>query len=88
MAEVRFVYVVYIASTPEQVWNALLDPQTTAQYWQHQNRSDWKPGSGWEHRRSDDEGTIDLVGKVVESAASATTMPKAYLHRCRRTNRG
>ena len=41
----------------------------TAQYWQHENVSDWKPGSRWEHRRSDENRTLDLVGKVIESSA-------------------
>jgi uncharacterized protein YndB with AHSA1/START domain len=40
----------------------------TTKYWQHENVSDWKPGSRWEHRRSDKEKTLDLVGKVVESS--------------------
>ena len=31
------------------------------------NVSDWRPGSRWEHRRVDDAGTVDIVGKVVES---------------------
>jgi uncharacterized protein YndB with AHSA1/START domain len=67
MNESRFEYVVYIASSQEIVWNALLDPKITAKYWQHENVSDWKPGSRWEHRGSDDQRTLDLVGKVVES---------------------
>ncbi len=32
----------------------------------HENVSEWKPGSQWEHRRADDTGTVDIVGKVVE----------------------
>jgi len=40
---------------------------TTRQYWEHENVSDWKPGSRWEHRAVD-AGTIRVVGKVVESA--------------------
>jgi uncharacterized protein YndB with AHSA1/START domain len=63
----RFVYVTYISATPEKVWNALIDPKTTAQYWQHENVSDWKPGSKWEHRGSDGARKLDLVGKVIES---------------------
>ncbi len=61
-----FVYVIYIASTPEKVWDALLDPETTAEYWQHENLSDWRPGSAWTHRRTDGSKSVDLVGKVVE----------------------
>jgi len=66
VAKPRFVYVVYIAASPRKVWNALLDPAMTAQYWQHENRSDWKKGSTWEHRRTGGKGEVDLVGKVVE----------------------
>ena len=68
MDKPQFVYVMYVSTTPEKLWNALIDTRMTAQYWQHENLSDWKPGSKWEHRRSDGTGTLDLVGKVVESA--------------------
>lgn len=68
MAEITFRYVTYIAAVQDQVWRALLDPATTAKYWQHVNVSDWNPGSRWEHRRSDQQGTVDLVGKVLEIA--------------------
>lgn len=68
MDRTDFVYVTYIATTPEKLWNALLDPKMTAQYWQHENVSDWKPRSKWEHRAVDGERTLRLVGKVVESS--------------------
>ncbi len=58
-----FVYVTYIASTPEKVWDALLDPQTTAKSWQHENLSDWRPGSPWKHRRTDENRSVDLVAR-------------------------
>jgi uncharacterized protein YndB with AHSA1/START domain len=68
------VYVTYIATTPEKVWQALVDTEVMRQYWAdpnagsaHVNVSDWRPGSRWEHRRVDDAGTVDIVGKVVES---------------------
>jgi uncharacterized protein YndB with AHSA1/START domain len=67
MDKPRFVYVTYIASTPEKIWNALIDPKMTAQYWQNDNVSDWKPGSKWEHRSSDADRTLRLLGKVIES---------------------
>jgi uncharacterized protein YndB with AHSA1/START domain len=67
MEKPKFVYVTYIASTPEKVWNALIDTKMTAQYWQNNNISDWKPGSRWEHRTNDEAQTLKLVGKVVES---------------------
>ena len=66
MDKPRFIYVTYIAAAPDKVWNALSDPRLTAQYWQHENVSNWRPGSRWEHRRSDKSRALDLVGKVVE----------------------
>lgn len=64
----EFVYVTYIESTPEAVWNALTDPELTAQYWGHRNISDWEVGSSWEHQRVDGSGVADVVGTVEESA--------------------
>jgi uncharacterized protein YndB with AHSA1/START domain len=69
MSESKFVYVTYIAAKPEQIWKALLDAEFTRQYWGHDNVSDWKPGSAWEHRGNDEARTLKLVGKVIESAA-------------------
>lgn len=74
MEKPDFVYVTYIATTPEKAWQALVDPKVMRQYWlgvaadspAHENISDWKPGSRWEHRRVDGAGTVDMVGKVVE----------------------
>jgi uncharacterized protein YndB with AHSA1/START domain len=67
MSKPTFVYVTYIATTPEKLWRALIDGEMTRKYWSHENVSDWKPGSRWEHRRLDAARTVDLVGKVVES---------------------
>jgi len=74
MKKPDYVYVTYIATTPEEVWQALVDTDITREYWggqsagiAHVNISDWKPGSRWEHRRTDEAGTVDIVGKVVES---------------------
>jgi uncharacterized protein YndB with AHSA1/START domain len=33
MSTPRFVYVTYIAATPEQVWQALTDPDMSEKYW-------------------------------------------------------
>jgi uncharacterized protein YndB with AHSA1/START domain len=74
MKKPDYVYVTYIATTPEKVWQALVDTDITRKYWggpnasaAHVNLSDWKPGSRWEHQRTDEAGTVDIVGKVVES---------------------
>jgi uncharacterized protein YndB with AHSA1/START domain len=67
MSKETYVYVTYIATTPEKLWDALINGAMTKQYWKHNNISDWKPGSRWEHQRSDKPGVVDLVGKVLEA---------------------
>ena len=74
MTKPSFVYVSYIATTPEKVWRALVDTDVMAEYWvgpdggcARVNVSDWQPGSRWEHRRLDDARTVDIVGTVIES---------------------
>ena len=63
---ISFVYVTYIASTPEKVFEAVTRPELARQYWGHENVSDWTPGSKWEHVRANDDRTVELVGEVVE----------------------
>lgn len=64
-----FVYVTYIATTPETLWVALTKSEITREYWRHDNVSDWREGSAWEHRPSGGEaGEAHIVGKVVESS--------------------
>lgn len=58
------VYVTYIESTPEKVWQALTDAELTARYWGHANISDWQTGSTWVHRRADGSGIDDVIGVV------------------------
>ncbi|MEU3528672.1 SRPBCC family protein [Streptomyces sp. NPDC038707] len=66
-----FRYVTYVASTPAKVWEALTDAGLTAVYWGHRNVSDWRPGSRWEHVRTDGSGVADVTGRVVESEPPA-----------------
>ncbi|MGX1097902.1 SRPBCC family protein [Amorphus sp. MBR-141] len=84
-----FVYVTYILSTPEKVFEAITRPDLARRYWGHENVSDWKPGSPWEHVRANDDRTVELVGKVVEisppsrlvitwAAASQAADPDSY----------
>lgn len=63
-----FVYVTYIRSTPEKVFEAITKPEIARRYWGHENVSDWKPGSAWQHVRADAQRAVQLVGKVVEVA--------------------
>ena len=69
MDKPKFVYVTYINSTPEKVWNALLDGEMTKLYWGHsRNVSDWKVGSAWRHEDYADSSIVDVDGKVIESS--------------------
>ena len=61
-----FVYVTYIRPTPEKVFEAITKPEIARRYWGHENVSDWRPGSTWQHVRANEERTVQLVGKVVE----------------------
>ncbi|HJW11517.1 MAG TPA: SRPBCC family protein [Albitalea sp.] len=75
MTKPSFVYVTYIATTAEKVWQAFVDTDVMRQYWYaphehcggHVNVSDWKPGSRWEHRSVESPERVDMVGRVVES---------------------
>ena len=63
------VFEIYVKTTPERLWQAITDPDIRSKYnFGAGVDSDWKPGSKWEHRRSDKTGALDLVGKVVESS--------------------
>jgi uncharacterized protein YndB with AHSA1/START domain len=61
-----FVYVTYIRSTPQKVFDAITQTEIARRYWGHENVSDWQPGSDWRHVRANDQRTVELVGKVVE----------------------
>lgn len=74
MKKPDYVYVTYIATTPEKLWQAIMDTDLMAQWWvdpkggcARVNVSDWKPGSPWAHTRTDGSGIVDIVGKVVEN---------------------
>ena len=67
MSNERFVYVIYIASTPQKVWDAVVRGDLTRQYWGHENVSDWKRGSKWQHVTADDARTVRTEGEVLES---------------------
>src|SRR4051794_20456562 len=74
MKKPDYVYVIYIATTPEKVWQSLHDVDTMREWWvdpktgsARVNVSDWKPGSRWEHTRVDGSNIVDIVGEVVEN---------------------
>jgi len=70
MSKPDYLYVTYIATTPQKLWEALVDTEITRKYWfDHINVSDWKAGSRWLHQRTDDAKTIDVVGTVIEATS-------------------
>jgi uncharacterized protein YndB with AHSA1/START domain len=65
MAESRFVYVIYIRTTPEKLWQALIDPEFTRQYWcETVQDCEWKPGSSW--RLMIPDGRVGDSGEILE----------------------
>jgi uncharacterized protein YndB with AHSA1/START domain len=84
-----FVYVTYILSTPEKVFEAITKPDIAKRYWGHENVSDWRQGSKWEHIKANVDRTVELVGEVIEilpptrlviswANQSQATDPEAY----------
>jgi uncharacterized protein YndB with AHSA1/START domain len=65
MANSRFVYVTYIRTTPEKLWQALLDPEFTRRYWcETWQDCDWKAGASW--RIMAPGGRVADSGQVLE----------------------
>ena len=66
MNDSRFVYVIYIHTTPARLWSALTDPDFVRQYWfgMH-HETDWQPGSAW--RLMHPDGRMIDSGKVLEA---------------------
>ncbi len=61
-----FVYVVYIASTPDKVWRALTDGEFTREYWGGRSiESAWTPGAPYTLRKLDGNDYM-AKGKVLE----------------------
>jgi uncharacterized protein YndB with AHSA1/START domain len=65
MAGSRFVYVTYICTTPEKLWQALIDPAFTRRYWcETCQESAWRVGAPWHVRIPD--GRVADSGQIVE----------------------
>jgi len=64
-AKSSFVYVTYIRTSPDRVWEALLDPDFAVQYWLGTRpEAEWKVGGAWKLVSKD--GTITDTGEVIE----------------------
>jgi uncharacterized protein YndB with AHSA1/START domain len=66
MSEPAFVYVTYIRTTPDRLWEALTHPDFKEKYWFGRRcDSDWKAGSA--HRLVAPNGSLDFDGEVLVS---------------------
>jgi uncharacterized protein YndB with AHSA1/START domain len=65
MSKLEFVYVTYIETTPEKLWQALTDGDFTERYWfGHRIASDWEVGSVYRFTR---QGMPHSDGKILLS---------------------
>ena len=61
----RFVYVTYIRTTPEKLWDALTKPEFTRAYWFGVwPDCSWEPGASW--RLMFPDGRVGDTGEVLE----------------------
>lgn len=65
MSEEKFVYVTYINTTPEKLWEALTNVEFMKKYWFGSNfEIDWKVGSKIREIRQD--GSFGFQGKILK----------------------
>jgi len=67
MGRSKFVYITYIRTTPQKLWDALTKPEFIGQYWWPAGtmlESEWTPGASWTMRFAD--GRIADVGEILE----------------------
>jgi uncharacterized protein YndB with AHSA1/START domain len=65
MKKDQFVYVIYIRTTTEKLWKALIEPEFTRKFWVNTTQeSEWKPGASWKILMPD--GRVADSGEVLE----------------------
>lgn len=68
MGPSKFVYVTYVRTTPQKLWDALTRPEFIKQYWWPAGstiESEWTPGSSWSMAFAD--GRVCDTGEILES---------------------
>ena len=66
MNKSTFVYVTFIRTTPDRLWEALTTPEFMREYWFGMHcESTWAPGSPW--RLVFTDGSIGDMGEIVEA---------------------
>lgn len=65
MDKTKFIYVTYIRTTQEKLWQALIQPEFTRVYWlETWQESEWEKGASW--RALNPEKQVIAMGEVVE----------------------
>jgi len=65
MSDSHFLYVTYIRTTPEKLWEALTKPEFTREYWfGAHHETEWKKGSSWALKF--DDGRVADAGEILE----------------------
>jgi uncharacterized protein YndB with AHSA1/START domain len=65
MQKTQFIYVTYIRTTSEKLWDALMKPEFTERYWlEIRQESEWKPGASW--RAVTPNGHANATGEILE----------------------
>lgn len=65
MTDETFVYVIYIRTTPEKLWDALTKAEFTRQYWcETWQDTAWEAGAAWKLMIPD--GRVGDAGEIVE----------------------
>lgn len=63
-AQSSFVYVTYVKTSPDRLWEALIDPDFVAKYWLgNRPEADWRLGGSWKLLFPD--GRIADQGEIV-----------------------
>ena len=62
----KFVYIIYIRTTPERIWDSITKPELTRQYWGYENISEWKLGYDWQHVFADNKRKLKQIGEVIK----------------------
>lgn len=66
MSNSKFVYVIYIRTTAQKLWEALTTPEFMKQYWYGVvGESGWTPGSSWKLILPD--GRVADTGEILEA---------------------
>lgn len=68
MKKPELVYVSFIRTTPQKLWDAITKPEFAREYWDGgANVSDWKKGSKWKHLKKGENEPTCVAGEVLES---------------------